>query len=279
MGGFCGSNDPVAPSWVDQLGPRADGNMGPTGGPEARSKIFEALNANVYPEAQKAVGEATGATRDAVNSPLWGASNSYLSNVLAGGYLGRSPALDRAAAASRSALDASTRAADRSTRARLDATRMATMADVTGQQAANRSALARSGMRWSTAAQQSADATKAATSGRVAAGEQAALADVAGQSTAARAKLEAELAQQAAQAHQQERQQQTQAAAIAPTAAAGRASLAQSLPALQYAALSPSASLVQGLAGGTAMPQQFIRTPGAQDYLGQVAGIAGMAGY
>lgn len=279
MGGLCGSNDPVAPSWVDQLGPRADGHMAPTGGPEARDKIFGELQGSIYPGAKTAVDEATAATRAAAYNPMWGTQQNYLNKVLSGGFLAANPYMDRAAAAARTSLNTGLDAGTKSLNTRLAATRQQSMADLTGQQAGQRSGFERSGLRYSTANQQAADSTKAALGARVAAGEQTAVADQTGQAATARAALEANLANQAAQGYQTERQSQTQAAALAPGSISGSAQLLQAVPGMQYGAIAPAASLVQGLAGGTAMPQQFIRTPGAQDYLGQVAGIAGMAGY
>lgn len=279
MGGVCGSNDPVRAEWIDQLGPRKDGNFGSTGGPEARDKIFKYLEGSVFPRAQASTDAATAATRSAAGNPGWGAMQQYSTGVLQGDRLNGNPALDRSNAAARSALGTTLDATRRSSDRRLQGTRAASEADSANQLAATRSSFARNGMRFGTAGQQAADATRAATQASVARGEQVAQTDMTGQAAQSKAALEAQLAQNALQNYQAERQSQDRMMALAPGAMTGQANLLQAVPGLEYGAVNPAAALVSGLAGGSAMPQQFIKSPGAMDYIGQVAGIAGMAGY
>lgn len=280
MGGFCGSSDPVAPNYIDPLGPSKTGAMGPTGGPEARDKIFGTLENGIYPAAQGNAEQAVAGTQAAANNPGWGQLQGYLRNGIGGQYLNANPYLDRAFAAQRGQLGTELSAADKSARSRLDATRATSMADLSGQQAGMRSNFGRAGQSFSTTAGQAQDAIKAALAAQLGRGEQTAITDLTGQGAAARSALEAQQAQQLVQNYQSERAAQDRAAAVLPSAMTGQASLLQSVPGLQYSGIAPAASIVQALAGGgNAIPQQFIQTPGPGNYIAQIAGIAGMAGY
>ena len=280
MGGFCGSNDRVKPEYTDSLGPRADGTMGPTGGPEARDKIFEKLQGYIYPRAQASAERAAKVTEGAVYNPGWGGTQQYLQGVLGGNRLNGSPYLDRSNAAARSALSTTLAANEDAANRRLAATRSDAQTNLAGTQAAQKSAFTRSGQRFGTGNQQAQEATQAALQAQLGRSENIATGDITGQEAAAKAQLEAQIAQQNQANYRAERDAQNQAAALMPNAITGQAQLAQSMPGVEYSAVAPAAQIVQGLAGGgSQMPAQMIRSPGALDYLGQVAGIAGMAGY
>jgi len=280
MGGFCGSNDKVAADYFDPLGPNAQGQQGPTGGPEARAGIFNALQSSIYPRAQQGAEDAVAGTRAAAASPTWGKLQGYLGNTLGGSYLRGNPSLDRAASSARTNLNTGLNASRAATTAGLQATRAQAGADLAGQQAATRSAMTRSGQRFGTAGQQAQEATKAAMNAQIGRGEQQATVAQQGTEASARSGLEAQLAQQNLQNYQNERQAQQGAAALAPSATSSQAQLLQAIPGLEYAGVAPTADIVRALAGGgQAVQPTMVRSPGVMDYVGQVAGIAGMAGY
>ena len=278
--GLCGGFKSIKPDYGDPLGPRKDGTMGPTGGPEARDKVFEQLQGYIYPRAQAAADKSAAVTEGAVYNPGWGGTQQYLRGVIGGNRLNGSPFLDRSNAAARSALQTSLGANQEAAMRRLAATRSDAQTNLAGTQAAQRSGFTRSGLRFGTGNQQAQEATNAALQAQLARSENNTTGDITGQEAAAKAGLEAQLAQGNLQNYQAERQAQNQAAALMPQSITGQAQLAQSMPGNEYAAVAPAAQIIQGLAGGGSQtPGQVMRTPGALDYIGQVAGIAGMFGY
>ena len=280
MGGLCGGTKSIKPDYMDPLGPRQDGSMGPSGGPEARDQIFSTLQNSLYPNAQRSADYASGVTRSAVSNPGWGGMQQYLNGVIGGNRLSGSPFLDRANATARTALDTSIGANQQAAMRRLGDTRSNAQTNLAGTQATQRSAYTRSGQRFGTGNQQTQEATQAALQAQLARGENTATSDLTGQANVAKSGLAAQLAQQGQQNYQAERQAQTQAAALMPQSISGQAQLAQTMPGVEYSAVAPAAQIIQGLAGGGSQtPGQVMKTPGALDYIGQVAGIAGMAGY
>lgn len=254
---FCGENKSNKADWFDPLGPNAEGQHASTGGPEARAKIFGILD-SLYPRATSASDRAASATEQAASNPLWGQAQGQVSKNLNGQYLNPSPALTNALAETRRANDTS-----------LAATRAATLADMSGQQAATRAASQRNGVSFGTGAQQAQDAQQAAVLGNLSRGEQSSKASVA-----------ANEANQLAENYARERGYQTSASAMAPGLASGQASLLQSVPGQYYGPLTQSAEIVRGLAGGGQAVQPTIsREPGVYDYALQTAGaVSGAAG-
>lgn len=280
MGGLCGSTKTAKPDWNDPLGPNAGGEMGPTGGPEARAKIFEQINSQLLPQAQQDADWAKAASKGAYESPVWGASTQYLTDAAGGKYLNPSAYVTRGIAEGRNALDAGLGATRTAAQGRLKASRSRAEAGLGATQAGNKSLFARTGQSFGTTNQQAADATTAALQSELARQEAEAGGNLDAQEAAARAAYEAGGANTLASAAQQERGLQQQAATSAPGVAATRAQLAQSIPQLNYSAIQPAANIVQQLAGnGAVTPSTMYRTPGAFDYAMQVGGLAGMAGY
>lgn len=279
MGGLCGGTKSIKPDHMDPLGPRKDGTMGPTGGPEARDQVFEQLQGYLYPRAQASAEKAGKVTESAVYNPGWGGTQQYLRGVVGGNRLNGSPFLDRSNAASRKALATSLGSNQEAAMRRLATTRSDAQTNLAGTQAAQRSGFTRSGLRFGTGNQQAQEATNAALQAQLARAENNTTGDLTGQAAAATAGLEAQLAQGNQANYQAERQAQTQAAVLMPQSITGQAQLAQTMPGNEYAAVAPAAQIIQGLAGGGSQtPGQVMKTPGALDYIGQVVGIAGMAG-
>lgn len=280
MGGLCGSTKTAKPDWNDPLGPNAGGTMGPTGGPEARAKIFEQIDSQLLPQANKDAAWAANATRSGYDNPVWGSSLGYLTGATGGKYLNGSPYLDRAISAGRRSLDENLAASRSNLNSRLSSSRGRAEAGLRGTQAGNRSMFARTGQAFGTTNQQAADATQAALQAELQRSENEAATAQAGQEATSKAALEAANTGKMADVYQQERGLQQQAATAAPGVASARTQLAQSLPALNYAGVKPAADIVQQLAGnGAVTPATMYRTPGAFDYAMQVGGLAGMAGY
>lgn len=254
---FCGENKTYRPDYTDALGPRADGTLSaPTGGPEARDRIFKQLEGSIYPRAQEAVDRATAATNAAAGDASWGQLKNYAGGVVNGKYLQANPYLTQALADSRSASEGGL------ARAREQAT-----ADAAGTQADIQSQFARSGQNFSTANNQAQDANNAALQASLARGEQD-----------AQAQMQAAESGVLAQNYARERDAQNQAAAILPIAATGQSQLLSAVPSMQYEAVAPAAEIVSGLAGGgTVTPATIARRAGVWDYLMQGAGVAAQA--
>lgn len=93
---FCGSDKKYTdtPQWFDPLGPNQQGQNGPTGGPEARNRIFNYIGGQSdqwMNNAQRA-GQAL---KTAAGDPAWAALQQEAGKTGAGGYLGGSPAFDQ----------------------------------------------------------------------------------------------------------------------------------------------------------------------------------------
>lgn len=244
--GWCERDTKTFPAeWHDPLGPNAAGKHAPTGGPEARSQIFDYLQGSLFPQSQQAANRAAGAMQEAAGSPaLSGAVNS-LSRTASGGYLSPSPQLTKAVGDSRNAMNT-----------RLAATRGQSMADLEGQQAATRSGFARSGLGFSTANTQAQDATKAALAASLARGEQQAAADQAANESATFASN-----------YQQERGLQNAAASAMPQTLSAKGQLLSAVPGVMMQPTTQAAEIVRGLAsGGQSIQPTVMQQPSGMDY-------------
>lgn len=254
---FCGENKTYRPDYTDSLGPWADGRMsGPTGGPEARARIFDRLEERIYPRAQEDTDRAVAATNSAAADAGWGQIKNYASGVLGGKYLQANPYLKQALADSRTAAETGL------ANAREQAT-----ADMAGSQADTRSRFARSGMGFSTGQTQAQDTSEAALQAALARGEQD-----------AQAQMNAGESQVLADNFARERDAQTQAAALLPAAIAAPSEMLSGNAEKEYGAIAPAAQIVTGMAGGGQVtPAQIARRPGVWDYMMQGAGVAAQA--
>jgi hypothetical protein len=89
---FCGSDKTYTdkPEWFDPLGPNAQGQQAPTGGPEARSKIFDYLG-SYGPQMAEDANNSRAALTGAANDPGYqlAADNAY--KTIRGDYLQGTP--------------------------------------------------------------------------------------------------------------------------------------------------------------------------------------------
>lgn len=94
---FCGSDKKYTdtPQWFDPLGKASNGSTAsPTGGPEARSNIFNYIAGNTENWDQQGKN-ASNALQAAGNDPAWAALRSEAAKTGSGGYLAGSPAFDQ----------------------------------------------------------------------------------------------------------------------------------------------------------------------------------------
>lgn len=93
---FCGEDKTYTdkPQWFDPLGPNAKGQHTGTGGPEARSRVFNYLQDNQGNWDQQA-RNASNALQAAGNDPAWAALRADATKTGTGGYLAGSPAYDK----------------------------------------------------------------------------------------------------------------------------------------------------------------------------------------
>ena len=142
---FCDKNKRYVdkPEWFDPLGPNANGENAPTGGPEARSRIFDYLQSKA-PGLNGQASQLSTRLARAANDPGFGSAASLARKSMNGDYLNGSPQIDRSLASMRQAAAAQT--ADQS-------------ADIRG-------AYARAGQSFSTANQQSEQSANAASAAR-----------------------------------------------------------------------------------------------------------------
>lgn len=143
--GFCGSDKKYtdAPQWFDPLGPTQSGNNAPTGGPEARARIFDYLQ-SIYPQTQSKVNMVENATRSAAGAPGFEQAKGLSEATMRGDYLHGSPELNKA----------------------MDSTRRRTTAEAADTGANLQDQFTRGGVAWTTANEQAQQANKAAAAAR-----------------------------------------------------------------------------------------------------------------
>lgn len=97
MASFCSKDKQYtdSPQWFDNLGPNQQGQHAPTGGPEARSRIFDYLG-NYAPQLQQDSDRTAGALSNAANDPAWGTIAQNARDSAGGQWLGGGQAFNDA---------------------------------------------------------------------------------------------------------------------------------------------------------------------------------------